>query len=149
MGYFDSDDFILSDEISEKIDDLAEQGNIFFDDEQYDKALDIWLKALSLIPSPHNCYAESVWFMTSVGDAYFMQDNFSKAHEYFENAYTNISGDGTFNPFIVMRLGQCCLEKDFKDKATEYLLRAYMLDSEVFEYEEPKYIDFLKENSVI
>lgn len=142
-------DFIIPDKISEKIDDLAEQGNRFFDNEDYGKALDTWLKALELIPSPQNCYAESVWFMTAIGDIYFVNENFKTAYEYFENAYTNISGKGTFNPFVIMRFGQCCLELGQKEKAAEYLLRAYMIDNDVFEYEDPKYIDFLKENGIL
>lgn len=142
-------DFIIPDKISEKIDDLAEQGNRFFDNEDYGKALDTWLKALELIPSPQNCYSESVWFMTAIGDIYFVNENFKTACEYFENAYTNISSKGTFNPFVIMRFGQCCLELGQKEKAVEYLLRAYMIDNDVFEYEDPKYIDFLKENSIL
>lgn len=149
MNFFDSENFILYDEVSEEIDNLAEQGNIFFDNGNYDKALDTWLKALSLIPSPQNNYAESVWFMASIGDIYFMQEGFGKAYKYFQNAYTNISGEGTFNPFVIMRFGQCCLELGQKEKAAEYLLRAYMLDDDVFEYEAPKYIDFLKENGTL
>jgi len=149
MNYSDSNYFMLSDETSEKIDDLAEQGNMFFDNDDYEKAVDTWLKALALIPSPQNYYAESVWLMTALGDTYFIQKNFSKAYEYFENAYTNVSGNGTLNPFVIMRLGQCCLELEQKEKAVEYLLRAYMFDNDVFEYEESKYIDFLKENNII
>ncbi len=147
MGYY-SEDFILSDEIADKIDELSKIGNNFFDNDYFDKAVDTWQKALSLIPSPHNCYAESVWLMTAIGDTYFLMDDFDTAYKYFENAYTNISGEGLHNPFVLMRFGQCCFELGQKDKALEYLLRAYTIDSKVFEYDDPKYILFLKENGI-
>ncbi|MDE5583190.1 MAG: tetratricopeptide repeat protein [Ruminococcus sp.] len=148
MGYYDSEDFILSDETADKIDELSEIGNNFFDNDYFDKAIDTWQKALSLIPSPHNCYAESVWLMTAIGDTYFLMDDFDTAYKYFENAYTNISGEGLYNPFVLMRFGQCCFELGQKDKALEYLLRAYTIDSKVFEYDDTKYILFLKENGI-
>lgn len=148
MEYYDSENFILSDETANKIDELSEIGNNFFDNDDFGKAIDTWQKALSLIPSPHNCYAESVWLMTAIGDAYFFMNDFNTAYEYFENAYTNISGAGLNNPFVLMRFGQCCFERGIKDKALEYLFRAYTIDSKVFEYDDPKYILFLKENGI-
>ena len=62
-----------------------------------------------------------------------------------------LSGDGYGNPFIMLRLGECCLEIGDEKNAVEYLLRAYMMEGkEIFEPDEDgeddgqKYFDFLK-----
>lgn len=57
----------LSDEASEQIESLSEEGNEYFDDENYDKAIAVWKKALALIPNPQNRYAETLWLETSIG----------------------------------------------------------------------------------
>ena len=51
----------------------------------------------------------------------------------------------------MLRLGECCLEIGDEKNATEYLLRAYMMEGEeIFELDEDgngdgkKYFDFLK-----
>ncbi len=62
-----------------------------------------------------------------------------------------MSGGGYGNPFIMLRLGECCLELGDEKNATEYLLRAYMMDGrEIFEADGngeddgQKYFDFLR-----
>lgn len=106
---------------------------------------------MNLIPEPQQFFAETVWFLASIGDIYFQQRMYSKAHEYFDNARGNLSGEGYGNPFVMLRLGECCLELGDEKNALEYLLRAYMFEGKkIFdpidesENDESKYWEFLK-----
>ena len=126
---------------------MSENGNIYFDNENYNKAITIWEKSLSLIPNPKNSYSESFWLETSIGDAYFLLGEYTKALEHFENAKGNIEENAYENPFVMLRLGQTLLENSINEEAKEYLLRAYMLEEEeIFKNENKKYFNFLKQN---
>ncbi|GIZ14689.1 hypothetical protein RCZ03_06890, partial [Capnocytophaga catalasegens] len=79
------------DEITlEKIDELAESGNAFFDDEKYHEAISQWQKSLALVPEPQLHYAQSQWFFASIGDAFFALKDYLKALQNFEKAKGNI-----------------------------------------------------------
>ncbi len=137
----------LTIEIIEKIEELSEQGNDFFDKDEFKQAIEIWQQALSLIPNNHNLYAESQWLYTSIGDAFFYLDDYERALISFKKAKENIESNAYINPFIMLRLGQCYLENKQTEDATEYLLRAFMIEGEdIFEDEDEKYFNFLKEN---
>jgi len=137
----------LSDAISDQIEALSEEGNEFFDDEEYENAINIWKKALALIPQPQNTFAESLWLETSIGDAYFMLGDHENAMPYFLNAKGNIEENAYENPFIMLRVGQLYFEAGDFENAKEYLLRAYMFEGkEIFEGSKEKYFEFLQEN---
>ena len=125
------------------IDEIAEEGNSLFDKEDYTKAIKIWQEGLNSLNKPLNTQSEAVWFQTSIADAWFMQGQYEKAYAYLFDAKSNLSGEG-YNPFVMMRLGQCSYELG-KDDAKEYLLQAYMLaGEEIFENEDKKYLEFIK-----
>ena len=137
----------LTDETCDQIEELSEQGNEYFDDENYNDAIKIWKQTLALIPNPQNVYAESQWLETSIGDAYFLTEEFAQALEHFQNAKNNIEANAYENPFIMLRLGQSLLENNQPNEAKEYLLRAYMFEGEeIFENDDAKYFEFLKQN---
>ena len=127
------------------IDDYAEEGNSFFDLGKYDDAIDIWKLGLDAVSDPENAQSESVWFQTSIADAYFMQDKFSEAYDFLFEAKSNLSGEGYNNPFVMLRLGQCAYELK-KEEYKEYLLRAYILaGEEIFEADDEKYFESIKD----
>ncbi len=131
----------------DQIEELCEKGNSYIEDENYNKAITAWEEALSLIPNPKNAYSESLWLETSIGDAYFLLGKYTKSLEYFQNAKGNIQENAYENPFVMLRLGQTLLEKSRSGDAKEYLLRAYILEGdEIFELENEKYFNFLKQN---
>lgn len=137
----------ISEQLQFELDKLAEKGNKYFDTKEYDKALEIWEKTLKLIPEPKKNFRETVWFLTSIGDIYYMQGKYEEAFNKFEDAKNNLSGEGINNPFILLRLGQSALELRKNDLATENLLRAYMLEGkEIFEEDDKKYFEFLESN---
>lgn len=134
-----------------RLDELAEKGNRFEDEERYEEALQAWKEGLDLIPEPKQFYSETVWFLAAVGDVYFKKGMYRQAQECFDAARGNLSGEGYRNPFIMLRLGECCLEVGDEKNAAEYLLRAYMMEGkEIFEPDEngeddgQKYFDFLR-----
>lgn len=141
----------LTSEIKAKLDELAERGNQLEEEEQYEEAIQIWKEGLNLIPEPQQYYSETVWFLAAIGDVYFQMKLYSKAHECFDKARGNLSGEGYGNPFIMLRLGECCLEIGDEKNAIEYLLRAYIMEGkEIFEPDEDgnddgqKYFDYLR-----
>ncbi|EOT25997.1 hypothetical protein C805_01969 [Eubacterium sp. 14-2] len=136
-----------------KLDEFAERGNQFEEEEQYEKAIQAWEEGLGLIPEPQQYYSETIWFLAAIGDVYFEKGMYTQAHKCFDKARGNLSGDGYGNPFIMLRLGECCLETGDEKNAIEYLLRAYMMEGkEIFEPDEDgeddgqKYFDFLRMN---
>ena len=142
----------LSPEIESKLDELAEKGNQFEREKRYEEALQAWKEGLGLIPEPQQFYSETVWFLASIGDIYYLRKGmYQEAYECFDKARGNLSGAGYENPFVMLRLGECCLEIGDEKNALEYLLRAYMLEGkEIFEPDEEgeddgqKYFDFLR-----
>lgn len=134
-----------------KLDEFAEKGNQLESEERYEEAVQVWKEGLSLIPEPQQFYSETVWFLAAIGDVYFQKGLYQQAHQCFDAARGNLSGDGYGNPFIMLRLGECCLENGDEKNAVEYLLRAYMMEGkEIFEPDEDgeddgqKYFDFLR-----
>lgn len=138
----------ISEQLQSELDKLAQQGNQYYDNENNkEKALEVWKKALELIPEPKNVYSQTVWFLSSIGDIYFSDKNYEQAFKCFEDAKNNISGEGTNNPFILLRVGESAYELDKKELAVETLLSAYMLEGkEIFNEDDKKYFEFLKEN---
>ena len=137
----------MTPELKEKLDELAEKGNQLEEEERYEEAVRIWEKGLDLIPEPKQCYSEFLWFLVAVGDVYFMEKKYQQAYKCFNEARGNLSGDGYGNPYVMLRLGECCLEIGDEKNAAEYLLRAYMMEGkDIFEMDEDeeKYFDFLR-----
>lgn len=141
----------LTPEIKLKLNELSAKGNQLEEEEQYEEAVQAWQEALDLIPKPQQFYGETIWFLAAIGDVYFKKGMYAQARECFDKARGNLTGDGYSNPFIMLRLGECCLEVGDEKNATEYLLRAYMLEGkEIFEPDEngdddgQKYFDFLR-----
>ena len=141
----------ITPELKAKLDEYAERGNRFEEEEQYEEALQAWEEGLALIPEPQQYYSETIWFLAAIGDVYFQKGMYPQAHKCFDKARGNLSGGGYGNPFIMLRLRECCLEIGDERNAAEYLLRAYMMEGkEIFEPDEDgeddgqKYFDFLR-----
>lgn len=156
MGFFSKDKEELSldeltPQIRTKLEQSAEMGNQFEKEERYEEAIQTWQEGLDLIPEPQQFYSEAIWFLAAIGDVYFQTGIYSQAHKCFDKARGNLSGGGYGNPFIMLRLGESCLEIGDEKNALEYLLRAYMLEGEdIFEPDDDgkddgkKYFDFLR-----
>ncbi len=141
----------LSAEVQAKMDELAQKGNQLEKQGRFTEAVQAWQAGLALIPEPQQFYGQTVWFLAAIGDVYFQQGEYALAHECFDKARGNMTGAGYGNPFIMLRLGECCLEIGDEKNALEYLLRAYMFEGkDIFEPDDDgaddgaKYFEFLR-----
>lgn len=126
-------------------DEIAEEGNALYDRGRFEQAIEVWQQGLGLLPQPLNAQEEAVWFQASIGDAYFLLGRFEDAHGYLIDAKSNTTGAGYANPFVMLRLGQCCYELGLPD-AREYLLRAYMIEGKaIFEEDDVKYLEHISD----
>jgi tetratricopeptide (TPR) repeat protein len=122
---------------------LSAEGDSLAEKSEFEKAIAKYNEAWALVPEPKNDWEASTWLMTAIGDACFLSGYHSSGVEALQYALT--CPGGNYNPFILMRLGQCQLEKEDASAAVEYLCRAYMLEGKViFSSENPKYFEFLK-----
>lgn len=135
----------LNDELYDEITALCSDGDELAENSEFDKAIIKYKKALSLIPEPVEQWEAALWVYAAIGDTYFLKNEYETAMKFLFNAYN--CPDGFSNPFINLRIGECFFELNNADKATEYLLHAYMMNGdEIFSGEEPRYLEFLSAN---
>jgi tetratricopeptide (TPR) repeat protein len=134
----------MDEELYEKIQALCAEGEALLDEDDTEGAKNKYRAALDLVPSPKTEWEAATWIYTAMGDTCFLLEEYKQAQDHFFDAY-NCPG-GIENPFIALRLGECLFETGNKEKATEYLLRAYMLEGdEIFEEEDEKYFALIKD----
>ena len=98
---------------------------------------------LDILPEPKEDWEAYLWLAGSIGDAYFMMRNYGKSLGFFRKC-CNIGE--TDNPFILLRLGENYLELEDETNATEFLLRAYMLEGNKIFKEDWKYFQWLSKH---
>lgn len=134
----------LSDRIYNKIKKLCSLGDKLAENGNYEKAILQYNKALRLLPSPPENWEACTWIYVAIGDALFLKREYNNSMDYFFKALRDTKS--LDNPFIYLRIGECFFEILKKEKSFEYLLKAYMIDGDrIFENEETKYYNFLKE----
>jgi tetratricopeptide (TPR) repeat protein len=136
----------LNRRLQARINSLVEKGENFFDEQDYDRAIECFMTAYDLLPAPKESWDEGIQLLAGVGDSLFMQGNAQEAYGYFSEAQKCPGGTG--NPFIWLRLGQCLYDMGGRKEAIlDALMSAYMLEgSEIFSDEDPKYLKFLKKH---
>jgi tetratricopeptide (TPR) repeat protein len=133
----------LQDDLYEEILSLCSEGDELVDTSKYDEAIELYLKALELVPSPKTDWEASTWIYTALGDTCFIKGDYKSAKNYLYDALN--CPDGIGNPFILLRLGETLYEIKEAGKAKEYLLRAYMLEGySIYEDQEEKYFALIK-----
>lgn len=131
----------IDEKTMDKIDELSEAGNQFFDEGQYDEAIKEYKKALVLVPPPKIESEAATWIYAALGDSYFSKHDYQASLNSFLDAYK--CPGGISNPFILFRIGQCYFYLQDEKNATEFLLKAYMLDGEKIFRGEEKFLEFL------
>lgn len=121
--------------IHDRIDQYCEQGNELFDENKYLDAIAVWQKAFDAIPDLDEGWSEALWLKVSIGDSYYMIDEYEKSLDAFLDALNY--PEAIDNPFIHFRIGQCYYELGDKDYSKNSLLKAYMLaGKEIFDEHE-------------
>lgn len=132
----------LEDGLYEKILNMCSKGDDFVNDCKYDDAIDMYLKALELIPQPKCDWEASTWIYTALGDTCYIKRDFIDAKNYLFDAVN--CPNGAENPFIMLRLGESLFELGEIKKSKEYLLRAYMIEGySIFYSEDDKYFNII------
>ncbi len=132
---------------------LIDAGNELIDKDKNERALDTFQRALEPIPKPHDNYEISSVVYASIGDAFFFLHRLEEALTHFEEAQ-RIYGElqGHFEPFLLLRAGQCHHDIGDRDDNADALAKAGKLlgdayrsmGDEIFEDEDPVYLEFAK-----
>lgn len=126
------------------IETFSEEGNALAEKNEFDGAIKKYEQALAIVASPKNEQEASLWLYASIGDMYFLKEDYESSAENFHNALN--CPDGLTNGFVHLRLGEDLFELEQKDESLDHLLRAYMLEGkEIFDGEDGKYFEFLSE----
>lgn len=133
----------LDDKIYKKIVRLSDRGDKCADEGDFKKAEKLYLQALEYLPSPKYNWEAATWLYTALGDAAYLQNDYSHAIDYLNEALK--CPDGLANPFILLRLGESFYEQQNFEKAKEYLIQSYMCGgTEIFEEEDSKYFELIE-----
>ncbi|MBO1903122.1 tetratricopeptide repeat protein [Leucobacter weissii] len=124
----------LPDDIYDRIIALSEQGNELADEDEYERAEAVWAGALTLLPEPAVEWEPYTWLWASIGDVRYLTDDTAGATEAFFNALNGPGG--VENPWIHYMLGKSLVSADRADRAADELMRAYMLDDDLFHNDE-------------
>ncbi|KGJ02321.1 hypothetical protein SAMN04487972_1352 [Paracoccus halophilus] len=135
----------LDETVAERIDFLAEEGNALLDGQgDWRGAIEVWKKALGMLPAPDTQWSQAVWLYASIGSAWLEGGDRDNALQAFDNAYR--SEDGHLNPFVLLNLGSLLRGRD-DEAAVQLLLRAYMLEGgEIFADGNESDLKFLAEH---
>jgi tetratricopeptide (TPR) repeat protein len=139
----------LPEEVSQRVDNLSEQGNQALDRGDTAQAIAKWEEALDLLPKPVTDWEATEWLYASIGDAYFSVEKYNEAKGSLYNALNCSLPEG--NPFVYLRLGQTLFKLGETDKSAEMLLRACMLEGkEIFdEVAGEQYLNLLRQRNLI
>jgi tetratricopeptide (TPR) repeat protein len=119
---------LLPPQVQTDVEALSEEGNLLFDEQRFEEAIDCWQRALRRLPAPQVDWEAAMWLCASIGDAHFQLGQFENAKCALLDALS--APDGNANPFVLFRLGQTHLRLGDHEQATDFLLRAYMLDGQ-------------------
>ncbi len=127
------------------IDRLCAQGDVHADLNQFPEALALYWEAWDVLPEPKIECDAATWILAAVGDANYLGRDYVAGCDNLSTVMHCPGGIGI--PFLHMRLGQCQFELGDHMHALDELLRAYMGGgAELFEEEDPKYLDYLDAN---
>ncbi len=132
----------LDEKIYDKIVIQCEQADELLGDNNCLGAIELYQKALSLIPNSKYDYETSTWIFTALGDSYFLIGDYKNADLYFSEALK--CPNAYSNPFIHLRSGQSFYELGELELAKEHLISAYILEgNEIFKNEDEKFFSFI------
>jgi hypothetical protein len=124
------------------IEELCSNGDKFADAQVFESAIAEYNKAWELIPDPKNNWEASTWVLAAIADSAFFAGYKTTAREALEYAMTCPGAIG--NPFLHLRYGQVLFDVSELDISADELMRAYMAEGKnIFEGEDPKYLEFL------
>ncbi|HSM98461.1 MAG TPA: hypothetical protein VLS47_05545 [Gallionella sp.] len=128
----------LSEDIYAEIRRLCSQGDRLAEACLHHDALDAFHAAWALLPEPKTEWRAATSILVAIGDASFQVRDYRSGRHSLLQALK--CPDAFGDPFLYLRLGQCQLELEAYDKATDALMRAYLGGGpDIFKGEDPKY----------
>ena len=138
----------LPDDIYGELKAHCQIGDELADGGSYLDALDHYRTAWELIPEPKNIWNASTWVLAAIADSCLAAGYLTSGKEALLYALDCPGGLG--NPFIHLSLGKVFFEEGEMDRAADELMRAYMGgDLEIFEGQDPRYLNFLRTRATI
>lgn len=133
----------LDDNTHAEVTNLCQQGDALRTAGDLESAKKKYVAALGLLRGNPLDWEAATWIYVAIGDAHFELSDYDKAFKCFANAVQCPGGLG--NPFIHLRLGQIAFELGDLARSADELTRAYMgAGLDIFEEDDPKYLQFLK-----
>lgn len=128
--------------LSNRIRKLCIEANRLSAKGNYPPALEKLWTAFDLVHEPKDEHLTATWIITLIGDVNYLSKDFEAGRD---NLSTGMNLPGALgNPFSHLRLGQCEFEMGDMARAGDELARAYISGgTEIFESENPKYLQFL------
>ncbi len=134
----------LENNIHAKIEKLCDAGDKFAEMGHFSFALTNYWTAYDLLPEPKEDWVAGTWILTAIGDANFLNKDYQAGADNLAASMHFPSAIG--NPFLHLRLGQCYFELGYFERARKEFMKCYSLEGEeLFENENPKYFDSLKD----
>lgn len=139
--------------VYEKVLELMEKGNALLDNDEDERALETFERALAWIPAPQEEYEIAHELIAAMGDVHWFAEDFDEALASFEEAQAIFGGiHGHYQPFLLLRIGQCfyCIaerddDAEARTKAHELLSKALeVLGEEIFEDEDEVFLEFAR-----
>jgi tetratricopeptide (TPR) repeat protein len=133
----------LDEAIVARITELCEAGDDDVENASYAAGIIKYRQALTLVPKPVFSWKVTIFILTSIAEAHYLDKDFAAARDALNEA---LRGDGAVgNPFLHLRLGQVELELGNRGRARDELLRAFTRGGEeVFAGEDPRYLAIVK-----
>ncbi|MBK9579776.1 MAG: hypothetical protein IPO40_22130 [Fibrobacteres bacterium] len=123
-----------------EIKNICELGSELMEKNEFTEAESSFLKALESLPDPAADHEFYHWIMASLGDAYLSQNKLKEAEKHLLEAIKGMVD----NPYVWLQLGRTYRLQSKTKKATDSLMRAYMIEGEeIFEDSQDDF-DFLK-----
>lgn len=133
----------LDDQIVARVTELSDGGDDDVENGRYDEAVVKYEEALGLVPKPLYAWAVTTFLLTSIAEARYLQQDFTRAREALFEAFRCEGAIG--NPFLHLRMGQVEMALGNKGRGLEELIRAHERGGEdVFEGEDPKYLGMVR-----
>ena len=123
-----SDIMELNDALYEKITNYCNSGDTLYDNGEYHDAIKMYKKAFEILPEPKEEWEATTWICSALADAFAEVGETEKSLQYALLA--DKCPNGVMNPYIQLQVGMSFFDIGNKNKAREYLLRAYMLEGE-------------------
>ena len=135
---------VLDNKLQEKIDDLINIGNEFWDQDKsqyYKKLFEAW----ELYPEPKKNWNEAYSLAKEIYQAYILEENFDKAKEWLNKMIDNNNHLHLFDEDCTFNYAKYQFEiGEYKDSYAKFKEVVEVAGVRYFEDEDPKYLKFYK-----